>query len=151
MKLCYIAGPYGASTLAEIDHNVARAVALAAYAASCGLAPMITHPLGRVGTFGDPAEAEDGEAVRKRALAYGVHLAELTARDYGFLWVIARDDGTLSAGTQAERDAFLAVSPSGGASHVAEGTWANWVRFTAARAEPYDLEAARLRAFVGVP
>ena len=96
----YVAAPYGAPTQEARAWHVARAELLGELAAACGLAPVVVHRRIHDHEWGpdeDPAS---------RAAGMEVTLAIcLETVKRGLLWVLERDDGTLSPGTQAEEGA----------------------------------------------
>lgn len=128
----YIAAPFAAATPEARAKNVRRACVLAAYAVRRGLAPVVVHPLVELGIFG----RDDAPEERERGLAAACALAEMVGRHAGgCLWVLTRDDGTLSPGTEREdaawRRGFEATLASYGAerrSVVVRATWAEWDR-----------------------
>jgi hypothetical protein len=111
----YVAGPFAGATLT----NAARAACVSALAVRQGYAPICVHPAIREGAYG----GGDVPVERERGLAAVVALVELVARNGGELWVILRDDGTPSAGTAREMEAFRAAAPHG---RIRTGAWAVW-------------------------
>lgn len=131
--IVYIAGPYMAPSAPEIRANVARAVALGHAAVKLGLVPIIPHAHGYLGVFGDPHEA-DGLRTRERALRVAVHTVKAVRRVDGALWIIERDDHSLSSGTQMELDAFMAPSAAPGMSALLRFNWNGWCAYASSRA-----------------
>lgn len=109
----YIAGPYLGS-VSEIRANVRRALALATHAVRGGFTPFVPHALGVEGVYGKGATAD--ETALDCCLAMVHHVAEFEDAQ---LWAIARDDGTLSEGTQLELDTWDGAEPI-------VRTWAEW-------------------------
>lgn len=98
--IVYIAGPYTAPTRDGIARNIRRAVALGRYAAHLGHTPLVPHAQGWMGVYGAGDESEAG--VRELALRCSRELAARAEE----MWVIERDDLSLSEGTRAELEAF---------------------------------------------
>lgn len=121
-RLIYVAGPYGASTSEEIERNVYRACALGRLVTATGCVPVVPHAAGFLGCHGDPHE-QDGGQTREVALACGVALASVVGRQGGNLWVLLRDDKSMSEGTKSEADAFASTL---GRGVVLRDTWAGW-------------------------
>lgn len=135
----YICAPYGASSDEEVTRNVTRAADLARYAVTCGLCPIVGHPLGRAGIYGGDGN-DDGKPSRARhnAIACGMVSAAIVGGFGGLLWVVTRDDRSRSEGCSREVDQWYAaqearravggkpLSVYGLPSH-AEDTWDGWV------------------------
>jgi hypothetical protein len=99
----YIAAPYGDPDPLKVARNVERAVWLGRLAVAEGLVPIVPHVLVPALTGPeDPARPE----VRALALELGLDLLDTVARAGGDLWVLSRDDWSLSAGVEAELDRF---------------------------------------------
>lgn len=99
--------------------NLRRARALAALACREGLAPVVpalSCDVFRL-AFRDPVQAE------KAALERGITLAATVAKAGGLLWLLFRDDGTISPGCRGEIDEFKRMS---GVSPVRQGRWDIW-------------------------
>lgn len=120
-QLVYIVGPYAAEAPEGIEQNVSRALALAKHAAERGLCPIIPHLTGRAGVYGHEFESDDGTS-RRVALECGAAMATWVGRVGGTLWVILRNDGTMSPGTQVEYDAYRAV----GGTAIVSANWLSW-------------------------
>lgn len=121
--LVYIAAPYAAlpdslRPRKERRANTYRAAMLAQLATRLGWSPICVHPLIEAGVFGDDSNPVD----RARGIAAVVAQVELVAQARGHLWVLTRDDGTLSAGCRHELEAFMLA----GGSNVDIATWAEW-------------------------
>lgn len=114
--LVYIAGPYAG----DVDENVRRAVELGRFAVRIGLDPIVPHVLGAAGIYGAPHEDDDGTC-RKAALECGVATAAFIGAGGGVLWIILRDDYSMSDGTQNEEWAYK------GKYHV-RATWDAWIK-----------------------
>lgn len=114
----YIAGPLAAGTLAERQEHYRRIVALTRYAIRQGFAPVCPHL-----TIGVPLGwPEVGESPEARVVGLEASMALLDAvvSSDGVVWALRRDDGSLSAGTEAE------VEWASGAASLVSGTWAEW-------------------------
>ena len=116
----YIAGPYHADTLEERAENVRRVGVLSRHAVALGLVPVSVHAAVEAGHFGRDDVPED----RAAGLWASTQLAAGIARLGGLLWVIRRDDGSLSEGTQREVQAFMAVAPDG--MYCPGAPWGEW-------------------------
>lgn len=123
--LVYVAGPYAAPTPEGIEQNVRRAVAVGAYATRLGYAPIVPHAAGFAGVYGDPHEGDGptGET-RRRSIEIGCAHARFVSAQGGELWIIQRDDGTMSSGVQAEFDAWCETAHLH--KRVASAPWAAW-------------------------
>jgi len=121
-KTAYIAGPYAASTPAEIERNVLRAAALGRLATEIGYAALVPHAIGWMGVYGERHEGDVG--VRDRALSSSLALVEAVGRTGGALFVLERDDGSLSSGTGLELERFLACTERAGL--VFQNRWEDW-------------------------
>lgn len=117
--LVYIAGPYAAPTPEERVENVRRIGVLSRLALGLGLAPVAVHVAVEAGHFGQDSNPMD----RKRGLDAACSIAVAVAQSGGDLWVLARDDGSLSSGCMAEHDAFQRTANAG---PVVSRTWAEW-------------------------
>lgn len=104
MTPVYVAGPYAAPTPDLILQNVVRASIVGWLAVDRGLAPVVPHLLGWGGLYGDPNEGDS--RTRELALRCSRTLAYSVGVRCGEIWVIERDDGTLSSGTEAELEEF---------------------------------------------
>ena len=114
-RLVYIAGPFAG----DAAENTRRAVAISRFATIQGLSPICVHPGILAGAYGDDAVPEE----RKRGLAAVVSIVWNVAGAGGRLWVLLRDDGSPSAGTQQELDAYAANDgPS-----ITIRRWSDWV------------------------
>ena len=101
MKLLYLAAPYAAPTAAGVERNRTRARIMAEYAVRLGFCPVYTHDMPIYGG------SEDVPGVRDRALAHGLALAEWVAKSGGQMWVLTRDDDSISDGCRAETERFM--------------------------------------------
>lgn len=127
VRAVYIAGPYKAATPEEIERNVRRACAVGFFAATVhGLSPTVPHAESWLGVLGSPLEA-DGELTRSRALRVTTAKAAQIGRAGGDLWVIAREDGTLSEGTQLDLEAFRSQGVTSSQSILVK-PWSGWAR-----------------------
>jgi hypothetical protein len=128
--LIYVAGSYAASTPEAIELNVRRACMLGRLVAHTGATPVVPHAMGFLGCYGDPTEgANDG--CRERAIRCGISLAQAVIASGGKMWVIAKDDGTMSDGTRKELKAVVGQvtgeMPENG-PRIRIENWAGWVR-----------------------
>lgn len=112
----YIAGPFAGDTA----ENTRRAVALCRWAVAQGYAPECIHATIAAGGYGDD---DDDPADRERGLLACEARVAMTARAGGALLVILRDDGTTSAGTTREVEAYRLA----GGRELVSMTWAGWV------------------------
>lgn len=97
-QLVYVCAPYRAETQEGILWNVARANALGALAVCRGFAPVIPHAHEAAYILAATAGGDANEL----ALAGGLAQLKAVWLAGGHLWVLRRDDGTLSAGCQME-------------------------------------------------
>ena len=95
----YVAAPFAG----DVAENVRRAAALSRLAVERGHAPICVHPAIAAGCYGDDAVPEE----RERGLQAVCRLVEVVAWHGGELWVLLRDDGTMSAGVTREVEAWL--------------------------------------------
>lgn len=127
-QLVYIAGPYKGKDRAEESGNVLRAAALSRLAIREGLSPIVVHPGIYLGAYGDDADDEQ----RAQGLDVAAEIVRAVAESGGAIWVIQRDDKTLSEGTEVEVSAYRRASRKISnrhplPSHVIERTWSQWV------------------------
>lgn len=132
-ELLYIAAPFGAETIAEIRDNVERVTELHRFALAQGWRPIAVHPTVFMGGFGEDTFLSD----RERGLQVDCDLACMVARQGGTLWVILRDDGSMSEGTTREADAFREV----GKGREQYLTWRLWQQVM--QSNPDDLKSFR--------
>jgi hypothetical protein len=111
----YIAGPFRGSG-SEVVRNVQRACWLARYAVLLGRAPYVPHALGYLSVY-MPLEGMEERAL-DCCLAMVHHIAGLEGAE---LWVILQDDGTPSAGSALELEAWDGPEPTC-------RTWVEWQR-----------------------
>lgn len=116
--IVYIAGPYAGL----VDTNVARASELSRFAVSLGIVPLCLHGSIQAGAYGDDDHPEE----RERGLERACDVAALVARSGGQIWVITRDDGTLSSGTERELAAWLRATRDTFTPPSIK-TWAQWL------------------------
>lgn len=121
----YIAGPFRADTLFDRALNVHRACLLSRFAVTRGLAPLCVHPAILKDAYGDDNSPAERAAGREATLALVVMVAH---HEEGQLWIIEREDGSLSAGTLAEHDLFLRSLPDGvdPTSWIRSQPWSKW-------------------------
>ena len=93
-RTCYIAAPYAG----DVDENVRRACALGALAMREGRAPIVVHPAIAGGVYGRDEVPMERDGGRLATIA----VQRMVQADGGELWVLLRDDGTMSPGTAAE-------------------------------------------------
>lgn len=97
MSLVYVAAPLGAPTAALRAWHRERANLLCALAFAMDRVPVCVHP------YAETAMGSDADPdARARGLAYALDAVEVVARAGGALWVLLRDDGTLSDGCAQE-------------------------------------------------
>ena len=121
----YVAAPFGDPSPTIRAWHTARAALLCRLATLSGFAPICPHPTIAAGGYGDDSDPAQRAAGMEATLA----LALLVARARGTLWALSRDDGTLSAGTDAELDAW---PPS--LDPPRAYTWTEWAIKVAAKA-----------------
>lgn len=97
----YVAAPFGDADPARVRWNVARAEALARLLFLEGLAPVSVHGPIASGIYGDDRDPEE----RARGTAATLAALEAFTKGGGFLVALARDDGELSRGTEADVEA----------------------------------------------
>lgn len=117
IPIVYICAPFSAPSLLERDRNVNRALLLGRLAVLSGFAPIVVHP-SIDSVFGD----DNDPAARARGLACNLAVCELVAHNGGALWILLRDDGTMSPGCECER----AVWSMSRAEKITAHTWAGW-------------------------
>jgi len=127
----YIAAPFAG----DVDVNVQRACQLSMLAVKIGLAPIVVHPGIAAGAYGDDGSPSE----RERGLRAVCALVDLVAEHrYGELWVLLRDDGSMSPGTQREFERFkktrwwcfgsAVVAGKDIADHyIVAATWNGWL------------------------
>lgn len=133
--LLYVAGPYAGSTPEAIAENVRRATEVAKLAALRGFAPIVPHLHGHAGVHGSPDES----CGKSRGVALECAVAQVAACRY--LFVILRDDGTLSPGTALEYDAWLEAN----SSRMSVLTCLTWFDWQQRIADPGRVMRPRLR------
>lgn len=120
-RFVYIAAPYRAATSAERAENVRRAGVLSRLALHLKFAPVCVLAAVEAGHFGRDGVPED----REEGLNAATALCRMVAKQRGQLWIIMRDDGTLSEGCRREEVAYnCAVARE--AQWVLVKTWAAW-------------------------
>jgi hypothetical protein len=97
----YCAAPYAG----DVMTNVAVSGAFGAYAVARGFAPVVPHMMIFAGIYGNDDIPEERERGMKCTLAIVVAVAH----DAGELWVLRREDGTISPGCLAEIEAYSAA------------------------------------------
>lgn len=139
VPLVYLAGPYAAPTEEGVLDNIHRIRALAQLAVTLGMSPVAQHFTGGIGVFGSSIDDGSPSVSRHNALLAGQAVAHAIGRTGGLLWVVTRDDGTLTEGTALEVAAWqtgalgvrvqhnLGVQPA----HAAD-TWEGWLSFIGA-------------------
>jgi len=120
--LVYIAGPYGSPHEHERLANVGRACHLSLWASRAGYAPIVVHPAIHWGAYG----SDDNPADRERGLATVTAILRAAAQAGGHLWVILRDDGSMSSGTEREVLAWEEET-AGGDPRTLALTWPQWL------------------------
>jgi hypothetical protein len=142
-KAVYIIGPYAAYDEHSERVNVTRAVALGSLALATGHVPIVPHVtigcssllLGQHSGSGVDADALAREASYGKNGSGGLAamLRDSCASMDVTLWIILKDDGTMSSGTKAEYDEF--TSDPIGVGFISL-TWEDWgPKFTAAGLE----------------
>lgn len=102
--VAYVAAPYGASTPEEVQRNIDRAVFIGKLLFRIGegtCLPYVPHVNGTA-LLG----REETPEIRKQALAYGIGMLRAIGAAGGAFVLLQRDDGTLSAGMEAELDVW---------------------------------------------
>jgi hypothetical protein len=112
MQVVYICAPLDAPTPEGIAHNIARAEALGRLVVHCGHAPIVVHSSSSALYGTDHA----------RALESDKAIVRMIARFGGMLWILERDDGTLSPGCGVESDTWY----DAGRTVQTRFTWAEW-------------------------
>lgn len=129
-KLIYIAGPYAGATSGVVWTNVERAVRLGRAFARLGHTPIVPHTMGCEGVYGfDVMDDGGASTTRETALRCGVEMARFVARAGGVFAGITKPDGTLSAGTEAERAAFVDEAAEVPDARVFIQSWDDWQRW----------------------
>ena len=124
----YIAAPFRAPSLEEIEVNCRRAAALGFYAASVyGATPIVPHAMGFLGVHGPLTAGDSNPEVRRRALDHACALVRLVGNAGGHLWVITNPDGSLSEGVAKELDAFRSCGVSW-SQIVIVRAWSAWAQ-----------------------
>lgn len=116
--LCYIAAPYAHPSPVGLARNVDRAILLGRLAISVGLCPIVPHALVPALVGSEVGRPE----VRAVALDLGLDLLDGVIAANGRLYVLTRDDGTLSPGVEAEVRRFHTFSRS----RFEAATWQSW-------------------------
>lgn len=138
--LIYIAAPLGDPDPAVRAWHRERANLLAALAFAEGHSPVCVHPYAELamGSDTDPTARKKGLNTALRSMGY-VYNSYSTYTGCG-MWVLTRDDGTLSAGCYDE-DGMWRVARAIGRNHIPEptkGMWTAW-RHRAAVSAPHLL------------
>lgn len=102
----FIAGPYSAPSPEETAQNVERSRLLGVLAVRLRCSPIVPHLHGAADLYGTEHDDGQGSATRDAALACSTATAWMVGEARGHLWVILRDDRSLSAGCQAELEAW---------------------------------------------
>ena len=127
-SVVYICAPYGHTAPEVVKMNVEDAEQLARFAVHMGYSPIVVHSYIDA-VFGD----DNNPVLRKRGLGCVVSIAWSVARSRGHLWVVQRENGTLSDGCQREVNIFHSHYGSVQCrSHVRYGTWSEWLATFAA-------------------
>lgn len=117
-SIVYIAAPYGADTPERRAWHVARACLLARFAVVSGYAPIVVHPAIEL-VFGDDGD----ESTRALGLECDLAMLGIVAETAdSWLWALANDDGSLSAGVAAEYAAWRRHN----LNSVRIDTWVGW-------------------------
>jgi len=122
----YIAGPFAAETHELRLENVRRACRLSRYAVRQGYAPIVVHAGIELGAYGNDNVVPE----RIRGAAATCVLVEVVAAcKTGELWVIERDNGSLSTGTGREWDRWAITRDRYGyrAWNTVRKPWSAWV------------------------
>jgi hypothetical protein len=140
-KAVYIIGSYAAYDEHSERVNITRAVALGSLALATGHVPIVPHiTIGCSSLLLGQHSDVDADALAREA-SYGKNgsgglaamLRDSCASMDVSLWVILRDDGTMSSGTKAEYDEFTSDPIGVGAISL---TWEDWgSKFAAAGLE----------------
>ena len=105
----YIAAPYAATDPMVRAWNVSRACFLARVAASTyKLAPIVVHP-GIAQIYGE----EETPLLREMGMRVDLSLLHHVHGANGCLWVLLRDDGTMSDGVKLEVEHWVALEVTG--------------------------------------
>ena len=126
MSLVYIAAPLGAPTAALRAWHRERATLLCALAFYGGYVPVCVHPYAETATGSDA----DPDA-RERGLARALDAVEVVAKAGGALWVLRRDDGTLSEGCTQEAAQYAVWRPPHTDNQTSVANWTRWRALTA--------------------
>ena len=110
----YIAGPYGDTDPAVRAEHIRRVAVLSSHLVREGYAPVSVHAAIESGAFGNDFDPEER--------AMGLQAATAIACQCDRMFVILRDDETMSDGTKREVDAYLEHATG----DVMPGTWAWW-------------------------
>ena len=113
--IIYIAAPFGAPTEAEREYNTQRAELLCLLAQRTGYAPICVHSGVLRGTYGDDDDPQDR--------FWGLETCKRLLDVCDQLWVLLRDDNTMSDGVKTEFRAFRATNPD---RFGVAGTWKDW-------------------------
>jgi hypothetical protein len=132
-ELCYVAAPYSAPTAAQRRVNVARARAIGILARHDGFVPIVPHVMGADGLFGSVEDDGRPSDERTETIALCCELASRCERMY----VLTRDDASMSEGCAMEREAWWTRQESG---VLLAGTWATWLE----RIAPYPFAEGAL-------
>ena len=106
----FISAPFAAATVRDVRRNIARAAALARLAVAEGYEPICPHL-----NFAYLDDETDRGAALTSCEAL---IAAIRETPGARLWTLLRDDGTLSAGCEVEREAW-------GLSSIS-GAWVAW-------------------------
>jgi hypothetical protein len=123
LGLLFVAGPYAAETHEETLWNVERAKALGTAAIERGFTAVVPHLSGAAGLFGSPRDDGSAGPQRDFAIAHSRALATAVGAAGGDLWVLRRDDRSISSGSSQEFTAWLRATVGG---ELRTMTWDEW-------------------------
>ena len=121
--IVYIAGPYAGNTIL----NTNRAIKVGQIAHSMKLGSVVPHPMIFGEVYGKdeiPEEREDG------CISTLSILGQIARLESSQLWIIEKEDRSLSSGTKNELDLWLAMREYlGYPFHVFTKTYKEWIEY----------------------
>jgi hypothetical protein len=119
----YIAGPFAGN----VEENTENAVIVGNIAHKNGFGSIVPHTMILHEVYGKDEVPEERENGCISTLSIIAQLAKLQDTQ---LWIIKREDGSLSMGTQSELDLWLAVRKDlGYPFHVFQKTFIQWIEY----------------------
>ncbi len=121
--IVYIAGPFAGDVL----ENTNKAIKVGNLAHRTGLGSIVPHPMILSEVYGKdeiPQEREDG------CISTLSIVGQIAKIESSFIWIIEKEDKSLSLGTKNELDLWLAIRKDlGYPYHVFRKTYKEWIEY----------------------